>query len=223
MYNDYFINIGKNIATNLNGNISYKNYLKMPSKTTCHLERVTTSDVENIIDKLKNKSSSGYDGISNTILKSIKSVIINPLTLLINQMVETGIFPDVLKISKVIPIYKKGDVLLLPNHRPISLLPTLSKIFERIIYNQLYNYFVDNSLLTEHQFGFRAKYSTELATIRLVDYINKEMDKKHTPVNIYLDLSKAFDTIHFEVLLYKMRYYGVVCTPFKLIQNYLIK
>ena len=177
MYNDYFINIGKNLATNLNGNISYKNYLKMPSKTTCHLERVTTSDVENIIDKLKNKSSSGYDGISNTILKSIKSVIINPLTLIINQMVETGIFPDVLKISKVIPICKKGDVSLLSNYRPISLLPTLSKIFERVIYNQLYNYFVDNSLLTEHQFGFRAKHSTELATIRLVDYINKEMDK----------------------------------------------
>ena len=222
MYNDYFINIGKNLATNLNGNISYKNYLKMPSKTTCHLERVTTSDVENIIDKLKNKSSSGYDGISNTILKSIKSVIINPLTLIINQMVETGIFPDVLKISKVIPIYKKGDVSLLSNYRPISLLPTLSKIFERVIYNQLYNYFVDNSLLTEYQFGFRVKHSTELATIRLLDYINKEMDKKHTPVNIYLDLSKAFDTINFEVLLYKMIYYGVVGTPFKLIQNYLI-
>ena len=72
MYNYYFINIDKNVSTNLNGNILYKNYLKMPSKTTCHLERVTTSDVENIIDKLTNMSSSGYDGISNTILKSMK-------------------------------------------------------------------------------------------------------------------------------------------------------
>ena len=137
-------------------------------------------------------------------------------------MMETGIFPDVLKISKVIPIYKKGDVSFLSNYRPISLLPTLPKIFERVIYNQLYNYFVNNSLLTEHQFGFRAIHSTGLATIRLVDYINKEIDFfKHTPVNIYLDLSKAFDTINFEVLLYTMRYYGVVGTPFKLIQNYL--
>ena len=157
----------------------------MPSKTSCDLERVTTSDVENIIDKLKNKLSSGYDGISNTILKSIKSVIINPLTLIINQMVETGIFPYVLRISKVIPIYKKGDVSLLSNYRPISLLPTLSKNFERIIYNQLYKYFVDNRLLTEHQFGLRAKHSTELATIRLVDYINKEMDK-NTHLLIYI-------------------------------------
>ena len=129
MYNDYFINIGKNLSTNLNGNISYKNYLKMLSKTTCHLERVTTSDVENIIDKFKNKSSSGYDGIWNTILKSIKSVIINPLTLIINQMVETWIFPDVLKISKVIPIYKKGDVSLLSNYRPVSLLPNYTIIY----------------------------------------------------------------------------------------------
>ena len=94
-------------------------------------------------------------------------------------MGETGIFPDVIKISKVIHIYKK--VSLLSNYRPISLLPTLSKIYERVIYNQLYNYFVDNSLLTEHQFGFRAKHLTELATIILVDYINQEMDKKtHT-------------------------------------------
>ena len=92
------------------------------------------------------------------------------------------IFPDILKISKVISIlYRNGDVSLLSNYRPISLLPTLSKIFECVIYNQLYNYFVDNSLLTELQFRFCAKHSIELATIRLVDYINKEMDKKtHT-------------------------------------------
>ena len=149
-------------------------------------------------------------------------MIINPLTMIINQMVETGFFPDVLNISKVIPIYQKGGVSLLFNYMSISLLSTLSKIFGRVIYNQLYNYFVDNSLLTEHQFGFRAKHSTELATINLVDYINKEMDKKHTHVNIYLDLSNAFDTNNVEVLLFKMRYYGVVGTLFKLIQNYLI-
>ena len=92
-------------------------------------------------------------------------------------MVETGFFPDVLMISIVNPIYKNCDVSLLSNYRPISLLPTMSKIFERVIYNQLYNYLVDNNLLTEHQFGFCAKHSTELATIRLVYYINKDMDK----------------------------------------------
>ena len=121
-------------------------------------------------------------------------MIINLLILINNQI----IFPDVLKISKVIPIYKKCDVSLLSNYISTSLLST-------------HNYFVDNSLLTEHQFGFRAKYSTELATIRLVDYINKEMDK-NTPVNLYSDLLKTFDTINFELLLYKIRYYGVLGT-----------
>ena len=93
-------------------------------------------------------------------------------------MVETGIFPDVLKISKVIPIYKKVDELIIIQLLANIFVANTVKIFERVIYNQLYNYFLDNSLLTEHQFGFRAKHSIELATIRLVDYINKEMDKK---------------------------------------------
>ena len=78
------------------------------------------------------------------------------------------------------------------------MLPTISKIIEPVIYNQLFTYFTENNLLSEQQYGFRAKHSTELAAIKLVDYINKEMDNKHTPVNIYIDLSKAFDTINYE-------------------------
>ena len=124
-------------------------------------------------------------------------------------MLETGIFPDALKISKTIPVYKKGDINSLSNYRPISLLPTLSKVFERVIYNQLYNYFVFNNLLSEQQYGFRAKHSTELAAVKLVDYINKQIDEKYTPVNICIDLSKAFDTINYDILLYKLNYYGV--------------
>ena len=99
------------------------------------------------------------------------------------------------------------------------MLSTLSIIFERVIYNKLYNYLVRNSLLTENQFGFRVKQSTELAHIRYVDYIIKEMHK-NTSDNIYVNLSNAFDTIHFESV-YTMRYY-VSGTPFKVKQKYLI-
>ena len=77
------------------------------------------------------------------------------------------------------------------NYKPISLLPTISKIFERVIYNQLYDHFIKNNLLSEQQYGFRANHSTELAAIRLVDHINHEMDKNHTSCNVYIDLSKA--------------------------------
>ena len=102
-----------------------------------------------------------------------------PLSLIINQMLESGIFPDDLKIAKIIPLYKKGNINSITNYRPISLLPTLSNVFERVIFNQLYTYLNHNNLLSEQQYGFRANHSSELAAIKLV-----EIDRKLTPVNI---------------------------------------
>ena len=88
-------------------------------------------------------------------------------------MLDSAIFPSGLKISKVLPIFKKGDVNSLNNYRPISRLPAISKIFERIIYDQLYAYFDNNNILSEEQYGFRTKHSIELAAVKLVDYIKK--------------------------------------------------
>ena len=108
-------------------------------------------------------------------------------------MLSSSIFPETFKKSKIIPLYKKEDSSLLSNYRPISPLPTISKIFERI--NQLYQYFNDNELLAEQQYGFRAQHSTEYAAIKLFDHISKEMDSGNTPTALYIDLSKAFDTL----------------------------
>ena len=94
-----------------------------------------------IIEHLKNKTSTGTDGISNKLIKAAKNELIKPLTIIINQMLHTGIFPEPLKMSKVVPMYKANDQILLSNYRPIALLPSLSKIFE-----QLTNYFVENNL-----------------------------------------------------------------------------
>ena len=124
----------------------------------------------------------------NKIIKAIKNEISKPLTLIINQMLESGIFPDSLKISKIIPLYKKWNIKSITNYRPISLLPTLSKVFERVIFNQLYTYLDPNHILSEQPFGFRANYSAELTAIKLVDYIVHEIDRKLTPVNIYIYL-----------------------------------
>ena len=108
--------------------------------------------------------------------------------------------------------------------QPVKLLPTISKVFERIIYSQLYTYFNENNLLTEQQYGFRAQHSTELASVKLVDNIIKKMDDAHgvnTPVAIYCDLSKAFDCLNFDIFLPKMEYYGDPGTPLALIESYL--
>ena len=184
----------------------------------------TENEVLNIINNLKNKKSSGKDELSNKLLKSIQHIISKPLSVIINQSLVTGIYPEALKISKVKPLYKKGDKKDVCNYRPISLLPTISKVFERVLYVQIYEYFNLNSLLCEQQYGFRSKHSTELATIKLVDNIIKGMDDvKHmkTPVALFLDLSKAFDTLNFDILLHKMNYYGIRGTALTLIKNYL--
>ena len=175
----------------------------------------------NIINKLKNKKSFGVDGISNVLLKSIANEIINPLTLIINQSLETGISPDAFKTSTVTPLYKKSDQTNLNNYKPISILPTISKVFGRVIHIQLYDYFCKNNLLCEQQYGFRSKHSTELATIKLVDHLVKNIDENCIPCTIYLDLSKAFDTFNFDILIIKLKFYGIIGPPLKLLDNYL--
>ena len=93
-----------------------------------------------------------------------------PLTLIINQMLNSGIHPDQLKILKVVPLYKANDKLVLTNYRPITLLPSISKIFEYILLEQLINHFIEHKLLSPQQYGFRAQHSTELTALNLVDY-----------------------------------------------------
>ena len=136
-------------------------------------------------------------------------------------MLNTGFFPDKLKIAKVIPIHKKDDETFFTNYRPISLLPALSKIFEKAIYNQLYEYFQEYKLFYNSQYGFRAGHSTEYAAIELVDKIITEMDKDKLPICFFLDLSKAFDTLDHRILLDKLNYYGIKDTPAKLFESYL--
>ncbi len=108
-----------------------------------------------IIDKLAPKTSCGSDGISSKIIKIIKTTLIKPITLIINQMLTTGIFTDKFKITKIIPINKKDKVTLFTNYRTISLLPALSKIFEMVIFKQLYNFFQERKLVYNSQYGFR--------------------------------------------------------------------
>ena len=142
------------------------------------------------IEGLESKKSSGHDGISNTLLKVIKASISQSLTIIINQMLTTGIFPDAFKVSKVIPLYKKGDSSLLANYRPTSLLPTISKIFEKVIHDQLYDYFDKYNLLAEQQYGFRKQHSTEYAAVKLIDHVSKEMENGKHPQMCILTYQK---------------------------------
>ena len=136
-------------------------------------------------------------------------------------MLNTGVFPNQLKISKVIPKYKSKDHTLLSNHRPIALLPSISKIFEYVFLEPLSNYFIQNNLLSSQQYGFRAKHSTELAALNLVDHLTYKLDSGNIPTNICIVLSKAFDTLTHSILLDKMSFYGVNGVAYDLLKSYL--
>ena len=139
------------------------------------------------------------------------------LALIINQSLTSGIYPDKFKISKITPWHKKDDRTVIPNNRTTSLLPTMSKIIERIMHSQLYAYFNENNLIAEQQYGFRSHHSTELAVLKLTDTIMCGLDRPLLPFVIFLDLSKAFDTLNYKILLHKLEHYTLGNVAYNLI------
>ena len=133
--------------------------------------------------------------------------------MIINQSLITGIYPDKLKIAKVIPLFKKYDKAKTDNYCPFSLLPSIWKIFEKVVYNQLYRYFTQNKLFYDNQYGFRAKHSTELATVELVDRILHSIDNKELPLAIYM--------LDHTILSNKLRYYVITDISLKWFMSYL--
>ena len=119
-----------------------------------------------------------------------------------------GLFPNKLKLAKVVPIFKKGDETIFNNYRPISILPTISNKFEKVMFEQLHVYLDSLNIYYHGQYGFREKHSTELATLELIDRLIQYIDKGETPINVFLDLYKAFDTLDHRILLSKLEYYA---------------
>ena len=220
-FNKYFVNIGPSLYNEIHSTRSYSDYLIDKTSHRFKFDPVNEDHISSIINKLKPKSSTGHDNISNKLIKSAKHILIKPLVLIINQSLNRGIFPSQLKLSKVKPLFKKNDKTQFSNYRPISLLPSISKIFEYVIFNQVSSYLNNHNLLTSHQFGFRAGHSTELAALKLVNYLIAEMNNGQCPINIYMDLSKAFDTLDHSILLKKLEYYGICGLENKLLCNYL--
>jgi hypothetical protein len=222
-FNIFFSTIGSNLAdanNNFNRN-AFKTYLTQNIRSRFSFSPITPTDIEKVITKIKSKNSAGHDDLSNRIIKQIGPIIAAPLSIIINQSFATGIFPEKLKIAKVIPIYKKEDEMLFTNYRPISLLPVISKIFEKIAYAQLYNYLTINNLLYNSQHGFRTLHSTETAAYEFIDVTNNFLDSGFIPLTLFLDLSKAFDTLDHAILLYKLEYYGITSTALNWFESYL--
>lgn len=210
-FNEYFVNIGKNLAgkiPNCEGNIG-KYVLENLNASSMMIEPTDPNEIINIIKGFSNNKAAGYDDVLTRIIKTVSYSLATPLVSLFNLSFETGIFPDQLKIAKVIPLFKSDDKRMINNYRPISILPVFSKIIEKLMHRRLKNFLDKNNVLTSSQFGFRRGHSTELAIINMIDKVTEAVDKKIECVGVFLDLSKAFDTIDHDILLQKLNLLGV--------------
>ena len=173
----------KNVAQPINE--TYRTYLNKSILASFHFTLIDENHAAKVLSSLQTNNSSGHDGISMKLLKFLSPALLKPLTIVINQSLLTGIFPDKLKIAKVVPLYKKDDPSLTDKYRPISLMPSISKLFEKIVFIQLTEYLKQTKLSFEGQYGFRENHSTELATIELMDRVISALDENKNPNHIY--------------------------------------
>ena len=218
-FNKYFVSL----ACQLNDKVQIQSgdfgkFMPSSQANSMFLNECSEDEVNTMIRELQNGKSSD---IPIGVIKKTSKIISPILSSHFNYLMKVGKFPDELKLGKIIPIYKKESDELLENYRPVSTLPIFGKIFEKIIYSRLYNYFVSKGILHDRQFGFRKQHSTSHALNYSIDKIKQSIEKGDHILGIFIDLSKAFDTIDHKILINKPNHYGVRGNTLSLIESYL--
>ena len=221
-FNEYFTKVADEITKKIpRTRKSPLSYLSNRNLNSLLISPCTTNEVSSVIKSLKLGKSSGPNSIPVKLLKILDDSISSDLSVLINESFTIGVFPDKLKIAKVIPIFKKGVKTKTSNYRPISLLSIFSKIFEKLMQRRLQEFLETSEVLFCMQFGFRSGHSTEHALISLTESIKTTLDNKRLGCGIFIDLQKAFDTVNHEILLKKLEHYGIRDTALAWFESYL--
>ena len=210
-FNSFFVNMGPKLADLIKTDESVQGGWKGDSKVmqSMFLREVSEKEIVSIVKKLKNKTSTDCDGLDMVIVKKTVDCIIKPLCYIFNLSFHTGIFPDRMKVAKVIPLLKSGDKHSFNNYRPVSLLSQFSKLIEKL-FAQRFDCFIDkHQLLSESQYGFRKNRSTATALTNIIEEITTATHQNKYTIGVFIDLRKAFDTLNHSILISKLYTYGV--------------
>ena len=225
-FNEYFVSLASNLNASIefqdglpvSGILPFSHYLSNKVESSIYLYDTCSLEIEDIIKEFENGKASD---IPTILIKKSAKIISPTLARLYNFYMNAGNFPEIFKIGKINPIFKKGNKEVMENYRPVSILPIFGKIFEKIIYNRLYNYFAKENVISENQFGFRKLHSTVHALHSSVRKIEAAMENGFHTIGIFIDLSKAFDTLDHNIMLHKLDYYGIRGVAKQLLESYL--
>lgn len=218
--NTHYINVGQRLSNNTN---NLPNPILRPFTIDCSLflKPITPKEVENTINKLRGESAPGHDNIKVSTLKKINQQVSKPLSHIFNLCIKNGIYPTSFKKSIIRPVYKKGDVQLTVNYRPISLTTAFSKIFERCIKKRFSKYINENSILFPTQYGFREGKNTTDAILEVTESVHSSLDNGELAAVVFMDLSKAFDMVDHTTLHSNFKEIGLDGVPLQLFESYL--
>ena len=207
-FNDYFVNVGGKLATDIpDTQLSPLRHVKQNAHSV-FLAPIVEQEIIDCLSRMK-EGANGHDSLKPSVIKKCKVHLAAPLTYVFNLSITEGHVPTNLKYAYITPVFKSGDPTLLNNYRPISVLPVFSKVLERLIFNRIYSFIDQNDILSNHQFGFRKKLSTEMALLTATDKLTQAIDNKEHTIGLFLDLKKAFDTVNIDILLQKLFLYGI--------------
>ena len=223
VFNKFFVNVSHNITKNIpRSKKSPVDFMGSRIGSSFFTAPSIPLEISDIISLLKSGKSLGPNSIPMKILKLLSPLISSPLSQIVNESFQSGIFPDKMKLAKVIPLFKKGCPLAASNYRPISLLSIFSKIIEKVMYKRLYKFLEKHEILYTLQFGFGASHSIDHALVSLTEAIKNSLDNRKFGCGIFIDLQKAFDTVNHNILLTKLEHYGIRGTALDWFKSYLM-